>query len=205
MLHTFKKKNIMRKNIIALAILCICIASCLKTNILDSPGNKVNTRSYIEEYKEKPLFINVINNAENIELHIDTLRLCNVLTDIDKNHRATYILNSETMTIPYRDTLCCYPFETPVQRFNIWKPNKPHNSNITYFKIEGKLIMSDNLYEVYAGDMYVPLEDVNYFEYCTVINLVLDSKTPWYKYRGGKYVKILQTIDIGVSVDEWFD
>ena len=193
------------KKIITLAFLCIGMTSCLKSTLLETSDVVAETKSHVQDYKEQTVFVNVINNAENLDIYIDTLRLCNVLIDYNKNHRVTYNLITEDTMVPYKDTTSCYPFKAPVQRFNMWKPNKPHNSNVTYFKLTGKLVMADNDFPIYEGEMFIPFSEVLYFEHYTIVNLTLGDNSPWYKYHNGNFIQLGQTVDFNVNVEDWIE
>lgn len=188
---------------IVLVLLGLLLVSCNKSTVIETNDRIMDTKSYGEEKILKPLFINVINNAEDIVIYLDSLHLCNVLMDFKDNKRDSFKISEEPKIIPYKDTMCCYPVIIPPQRFYTWNPNKPNNTNVVYFKAYLQIVEEVNDVVIYSGTAFIPLENTRNFDNCIIMDVSLYNKAPWYKYNNGKYSKILNSVEFNVDVDAW--
>ena len=161
--------------------------SCNKEILIDEcvPESSSRSATHEEEMISSYLTLNISNDANNVTLEIDSF-------DFENIEVISYPTFSSSC-LSYQDELTVTDIELIPQYLK---------QDSSYILIYGRVYCPT--YTIYDGVIYVPLKGT-IKPGLNVLKLSLYDGGPWFYYYGENLVKLLQSIQFDVTVDEWGD
>ena len=204
-------------NLLVIITPLLWFISCLETDIIAENKNNEVIETKIPDYTEAQIMLQIVNNANNIKLIIDSCYLYNIYGKIDKSedianmYLSSNLINimafNSSNTLFMGDTLISNPFYVSPQNIKKWEPILIPSDTNTYVKVYGKIItkLNNNTdFEIYSGEIFIPVSGKILALHKNIFNLTLENQAPWYVFTGDSIMtKVLVEIQFSPYIKDW--
>ena len=197
------------------------ITGCVASTVVDEIERSTATMAYEskgENYQMGTLYMQIMNNAENTALFIDSIEVCNIMVrnnttgtaqkgDITAIKHSINKGSATTINLNYQAQASSGAIQLLPQALIPWNTSTiPTNISGSYAKIHGSLythLANGELLEIFKGAIYTPLQGSIISAGTTTITIQIHPDAPLYCIKNDKVEPVLQTINFDVTIDEW--